>query len=1049
MTDRKTDDDGSGTDLPQDPSRRSFIRGAAGTAAAGVGLAVPGLGLLGTRDARTKAAQEHKRPDNETPLELRVNGKRFELDVAQQRTLLLVLREDLGLTGTKKGCNLGQCGACTLLVDGAPVYACMVLAADAAGKEILTIEGLADNGSLHPVQQAVIETMGSQCGHCTPGMIMSAVALLEEQPRPTPEDIRRALSGNLCRCGNYPNAIAAVMLAAQRRESPWTEAPAEPTAVQAPRTPPARVAKVEIGEPARFLDSSRPALDAFVKATGRARFTGDLGFHTDDELREALVAKVVRSPYAHAQVLRIDDAQARRLPGYRGMITWADVPSYRNDRRFLNQHARYVGDAVAAIAADDQYTAQEALKLIAIQWKELPVYPGAEHNLAHDVRAIHQEGCVAGFSGPQPADIPTIEYRDGDVAAGFEAADLVVEGRYVTPVHCHAPSEPHCCIASFAGQKLTVWDSQQSIFHARATLAKALHLEPENIRVVCDYLGGGFGGKCLDTLGKTLYQGIAATLSRRTGRPVRLEYTLKETLLAEDGRNPFVFYLRTGVKRDGTLTATACTAVQATGGYASTGPAVVAVAGEGIINTYRCDNYWFQGYAVYTNSPVGGEFRGFGHPQAVFARERHMDEIAARLGMDPLELRRRNSKSRGDPITLAVAANVPLDNIGARACMELGAEAIDWRRWQPPQSKTGRRRRGLGMRVSQEHTGRGDSDAVIWVDRQGQIHLPIAVGNLGTHAATGLALIAAEALGVPVEAIDVTWGDTAAVAWDFVTDASRSIHCTGKAVYNAAQDLIGQLETLAARFLEVEPRQLVVRNGRVSVAGSSRFVDFRTLARQVPARRQLVPEFDAETDRNPLLDEGTGVLNQAPEMRLHPATERLARALLEKGGLVGLGHYVFNPGVQGWGASFAEVEVDTETGQVDVLKLVCAHDIGRVIYRKGAEGQVYGGTIMGLGYAMTEELVSDPVHHVPINPSLYELRIPTILDYPEIVPILVEAPVAAGPFGAKGLGENPMFNAAAAIGNAIHNATGVRVDEIPFTWPRMHRMLETLRTAKG
>jgi CO/xanthine dehydrogenase Mo-binding subunit/aerobic-type carbon monoxide dehydrogenase small subunit (CoxS/CutS family) len=1049
MSNPKKGDDTPGSEAPLDPGRRSFLQGAAGTAAAsvGLGLGIPGLELLAREHAQVKGPQAQESGKNKIRLELRVNGKRVNLDVPHYRTLLLVLRENLGLTGTKKGCNLGQCGACTVLMDGAPVYACMMLAADATGKEILTIEALERGGTLHPVQQAFIDAMGSQCGHCTPGMILSAVALLRENPQPTPEDVRRALSGNLCRCGNYPNAITAVLLAAELEVSRWTNLAASPAPVYAPRTPPARVSKAETGKPVRLLDSSRPALDAYAKVSGRARFTGDLGFHADDEVRETLVAKVIRSPYPHAEVLRIDDSQAWRLAGYRGMVTWVDVPSYRNDRRFLNRHARYVGDAVAAIAADDQYTAQEALKLLDVQWRELSVYPDAEYNLSHDVRAIHEDGCVAGFDGPQPADVPTIEYRDGNLEVGFEAADLIVEGRFVTPVHCHAPSEPHCCIASLRGGKLTVWDSQQSVFHARAILAEALHLEPDNIRVVCEYLGGGFGGKCLDTLGKTLYQGIAATLSRMTARPVRLEYTLKETLLAEDARNPFIFILRTGVKRDGTLTAMQCKAIQATGGYASTGPGVVAVGGEGIINTYRCDNYWFQGYSVYTNSPVGGEFRGFGHPQAVFARERHMDDIARRLGINPLELRRRNSKRTGDPVTLGVATNTPLGNIGAQQCMSLGAEVINWGRWQPPGSQSGRCRRGLGMRVSQEHTGRSHSDALIWIDRHGQVHLPLGVGNLGTHAATGIALIAAETLHMPVEAINVSWGDTADTAWDFVTDASRSVHCTGKAVYNAARDLAGQLKALAAKLLKVDRGQLVVRDGRVLVTGSQRFVDFRTLTRRAPLRSSFLPVFDSATDRNPLIDENTGVLHQAPAMRLHPATERLAHAVANKGGLVGLGHYVFNPGVQAWGASFAEVEVDVETGQVNVLKLVCAHDIGRIIYRKGAEAQVYGGTIMGFGYAMMEELVCDPHHHVPLNASLYELRIPTVLDYPDIVSILVEAPVAAGPFGAKGLGENPMFNAAAAIGNAIHNATGVRVHELPFNWPRMYRALETLRLA--
>jgi xanthine dehydrogenase molybdenum-binding subunit len=347
------------------------------------------------------------------------------------------------------------------------------------------------------------------------------------------------------------------------------------------------------------------------------------------------------------------------------------------------------------------------------------------------------------------------------------------------------------------------------------------------------------------------------------------------------------------------------------------------------------------------------------------------------------------------------------------------------------------------MRFSQEHTGRSDSDAILWVDPQGRVHLPMGVGNLGTCAHTGVALIAAEVLGMPVGAIRVAWGDTEDVAWDFVTDASRSVHCTGKAVYNAARDLVAQLKALAADVLEAEPASLQVRAGRVHAPGTDTSVDFRTLAQRAVPRADLSPRFDPATDVNPLLDESTGAVTVDPPMRLHPSTERLARRLLTRGGLIGLGHYVFNPAVQAWGASFAEVEVDMETGRYRVLRLVSAHDIGRLIHRPGAEAQVVGGSIMSLGHAVSEELRIDPHHQIPVGVSLLGLGIPTIEDYGEIVPILVEAPVRAGPFGAKGLGENPMLNAAGAVANALANATGAPLERLPLTWSAVYRALRT------
>lgn len=963
-------------------TRRSFVRGGAGFAsAAGAGAAaVSQLRVLGGRNPERREAFSEVR--------FKLNGAVVALRAPHHRTLLLALREDLGLTGTKKSCNRGHCGACTVLMDGQPIYSCITLLLDAAGHEITTVEGLARDARPHPVQQGFMDRMGSQCGHCTPGMVLSGAALLARNASPSRDEIRQALSGNLCRCGNYPHEIESLLAAAGV---------------------PIPVVTIHETQGATRFKTISPALDARDKACGGARYSGDLGFHPDDPFPRPLIAKVLRCPYPHAEAGAVDDAQARTVAGYRGMITFRDVPGVSgSDRRCLNSKARYVGDAVAAVAADNQYAAQRALELLKVEFTPLPPYPNAEYNLDHGIRAIHGEP-VAGFAGPQSADKPTVEFTRGDVERGFQQADKVIEGRYVTQLQCHMPSEPHCCTAWWQDTHVTFWDTQQSVFAARETLARALGIPAENVRVVCKHLGGGFGGKCTDTPGKTLYQCIAALLSRKTGYPVRLEFTMKEELIAEDSRNPFVFYLKTGVRKDGAITAIDCKAIQRTGGYASSGPAVVEVAGEGIINTYRAANYRFRGFSVYTNSPVGGEFRGFGHPQAVFARETHMDEVAEAIGMDPVEFRLRNALHTGETVTLGVAPDVPLGNVASERCLRAGMEAIGWSRWQHPSRKTGRLRTGLGARFSQEHTGRNASDGLVWRDRSGRYHAPLGSGNIGTLAHTGIARIVEEALGVSPGELDVTWADSANCAWDFVTDASRSVHCHGKAMYNAALDLKHQL----------------------SKGGGPR-ADF-------------TPYCDPRVDVNPILDETTGKITRRPEPKLSRHTIELARRIVAEGGVIGLGWYAYNPRVQSWGASFAEVEADMETGQVRVVKLVGVHDAGRVIYRPGAEAQIQGGGIMGLGFAMTEELLLDPHNGFPVNQSLYEYRPPSILDLPELVPVLVEAPDEAGPYGAKGLGENPIFDAAAAVANAIFNAAGVRVRELPFTWRRVYEALKRER----
>lgn len=1025
---------------PDDPTRRSFLQATIGT-----GLTVAALGGAGYQFVQlTRREREDERARQRqtrlSDIELKINGATHRVNVPHQRTLLLALREDLGLTGTKKGCNVGQCGACTVLLDGQPVYACFLLALDAVGHDITTVEGLEKDGVLHPVQQGFIDKMGSQCGHCSPGMIMSGVALLNENPAPTVDDVKRALSGNLCRCGNYVNEIASVIAAARfparRDDAPIDESPAT-SAKQTSQPPPPVAAPqpspvVSSGYTSQ-INSTMKTLDAHLKATGRARYAGDLGFHTDDEVQKPLYAKVLRSPYPHATVSRIDDTRARQLPGYRGMISFRDVPEFKLDRHPLNDKARHAGDAICAIAADDQYTAQDALDLLEVEFSPLPFYLDEEAALKDRVKAIHTD-TLSGFGGrPMPADTPTIEFKHGDISAGFAQADEIVEGRYATPIQCPVPIEMHTCIAEWKGDQLTVWDSQQSPHRAAAVIAEILHVPLANVRVTSQFLGGGFGGKCTDDPGKTLYQAIAALLAKKTGRAVRLEFTLKEEIFAEDVRNPFVMYLKTGVKKDGTITAIECRAIQRSGGYASSSAPVCSVAGEGILDTYRCDNFHYYAYSVYTNTPVGGEVRGFGHPQAVFCLEAHMDKVAEAIGVNPLAFRLKNYLRTGEMVTTVEGHMTPIASSGMEECIRKGAETVGWDKWESPDKKTGRIRRGLGMRISQEHSGRDASIGLLAIDREGRIHVPLGIGNIGTEAHTGIALIVAEALRVPVSQLVVTWGDSATTAWDFVTDASRSLHCAGKAFYNAAQDLLHQLARID------NPNRGAGDLGRfqTGIGGT----DLKALVARAPQREDFAPFCDPRIDISPKLNEQTGAV-ETPEPKLDPHTEAMAKRLESEGAVVGLGYYVYSPGVKSWGAGFVDCEVDMTTGQVNILKFVCAHDVGRVIHRTAVEAQVHGGGIFGLGYGWTEELLVDPNTGIPVNASLYEYRPLTILDVPELMPIIVEAPATAGPLGAKGMGENPVFNGAAALANAIYNATGVRIDEIPLTPRRVYDALK-------
>jgi CO/xanthine dehydrogenase Mo-binding subunit/aerobic-type carbon monoxide dehydrogenase small subunit (CoxS/CutS family) len=1023
----------------------------AGVGVTAAGIAGAGLAIREATKEPTAADLDAPRTDSLSDNTLHINGNTVHVSCPDHRSLLLVLREDLGLTGTKKGCNLGECGACTVLEDGRPIYACLQLAKDAVGKQITTIEGLEKGGRLHPVQQAFMDHAGSQCGFCSPAMIMSGAALLMENPSPTPEQVRMAISGVVCRCGNYPHEVQAILAAAKLGPGSGGAASAGAATTALPVAPgrnkpyprrepdpPVEIHRDAGSEALGALQRSIHPIDAYPKATGHARYAGDIGFHPDDPVRQPLFAKAVRCPHAHATVVRIDDRRARALPGFRGIVTWRDVEgAKRADRTFISGRCRFVGETVAVVAADTQEIAQQALDLIDVRWDLRPIYPDMEENLRGDNREVHAGGSVCGFGGPQPADVPTWEARVGSLDAGFAQADVIIEGRYVTSRQVTLPIETHTCIATWKGEDLHVWDSQQSVFAARAILADTLGMPPERVHVYADYVGGGFGGKCLDYPDEDLYQLYAAVLSKQTGRPVRYEYTLNEEIGAGDSRHPFIFQTRWGVKWDGTITAQYWKVIADTGAYASSGPAVVLIACQRLVGSYRTPNYTVEAYGVYTNNQVGGEFRGFGGLQATYAQEMHADKVANQLGMNPLDFRLKNSKRPGDLIN----NDIPYGPADVDATVRRAAERIGWDRWILPSKKTGLVRRGLGMMQGPMPSGRDPSDGLVWIDRDGTVHLRLGTGNLGNLAHTGIASVVSEVLGVPVDQMDVTWANTDRDAWTFVTDASRSCHCDGKAAYNAAKDCARQLLALGAQHLGVGEDRPEVRGGLVARRGENAGADFRTLARMATPRTDFRPYWEPQ-DQNPLLDQATGKTDPKPPMAVTASTEALAKRLLaDGGGIVGLGRYVYDLSTNAWGSCFAEVEVDMRTGQVDVLRLVVAHEIGRVLYPAGAEAQIHGGAMQGLGFAMTEDLVLDRDSRVPVNASYYEYRPPTALDYPEIVPILVEAPAKSGPFGAKGLGESPIFGPAPAIGNAIFNATGVQIPEIPYTWDRVHHAL--------
>lgn len=681
-----------------------------------------------------------------------------------------------------------------------------------------------------------------------------------------------------------------------------------------------------------------PRVDALKRVTGTATYTGDI------QLPGMLYARVLRSPHAHARIRGIDPEKALGLPGVKAILThkncdvvWSSG-DMRNKRYLFNNPVRFAGDAVAAVAATDRHIAEEALHLIAVDYEVLPFVLDPEDALKRDAPEIQPGGNLsANAQGRHEPDTS----RHGNLEQGFRAADHVFEDRY-TSVHLNnAQLEPRVAIAQWDGGKLTLYASTQGISNCRTDIAKDLNLPLENIRVVCQFMGGGFGNKnqCHD------FDLMAAMLAKQAGAPVKLEFTRKEDYVAVHGRWPTHQYYKIGVKSDGTLTA-----IQLRG-YSGMGPYRKGAGGIAGVEMYQCPNVESVVYPVYTNMPVSANFRGPAYPQGIFGIESLMDHIAHELKIDPVEFRLKN-------FTRKYHDELPYTSNGMEECIRRGAEAFGWKEhWHAPTADPGAVKRGIGMAMGAFGSGLGSSSAVIRLDSRGIYQLRVGVTDIGTAAKTTLSLIAAEALDVPLEQIEVISGDTAQCPYSVGESGSRTTTHTGYAVIEAARDLK------------------------------------RQLAEKGPPQAGQVLTASATTDP--------------------PQPQRAAR-------------YCF-------AAHFAEVEVDTELGQARVVRYVAAHDSGRIINPLTCASQVKGGATMGIGMALHEELLYDRAHGVPLNAGYYGARVMTHRDTPEVEVLFVETEDAYGPYGAKSIGEATIVPSVAAVANAIFNATGSRIKDLPIT----------------
>ncbi|TEU14096.1 MAG: 2Fe-2S iron-sulfur cluster binding domain-containing protein, partial [Anaerolineales bacterium] len=622
-----------------------------------------------------------------------VNSNFRKVEVGRKTTLLQVLRDEFRLTGTKNGCGQSRCGACTVIVDGKAVRSCVYLAHRANGKRVETIEGLARDSELHPLQEAFIEHGAIQCGFCTPGMIMAAKALWDAKPGPTREDIYQALELNLCRCTGYAKIIEAILAASGQRPEVGKARPPTTVPGVAERFGLAHrslVPRLAVGHPL-------PRPDARAKATGEAVFAADLYPSTGSGHRfeGMLYGKVLRSRYPHARVLQVDASKAKALPGVVAVLTAADVPGARNHGLLRNDwpvlaydKVRYVGDAVAVVAAETEEIAEAALKLIEVGYEPLPVVASAEAALAENAPLIHEEGNV----------LKHLTFQRGDVEAAFAQADIVIENEYRTPAGDHSFLEPEAGVATVDDEgNVTVYAGSQIPFDDQRQIAASLDLPQEKVRVVQTQVGGAFGGK------EDVHVQIhVALLAQATGRPVKLVFTRQESMIVHPKRHATVIRLKTGATKAGKLLAVQAHIVGDTGAYASLGEPVMTRTATHASGPYEVPNFKVDCYAVHTNNPPAGAYRGFGVPQATFASETQMDILAEELGMSPFDLRRVNALKVG--ATTATGQTLQ-ESVGLLECLERVESQIS--NLQPLISNL-QSRRGWGVACAYKNVGLGD-----------------------------------------------------------------------------------------------------------------------------------------------------------------------------------------------------------------------------------------------------------------------------------------------------------------------------------------------------